>query len=298
MSKNRLRIYISLVWLLFFLFAGAAGAYYSFVRISPVPGQVTFVYTKMSGYQDRVLEPDRYYWLWEQLIPGNVSLRVFDNAPRNWFFQQSYQLPSAESYQLLLPADASLSDTGLFTYQLHFSVVYRARPAQVLKLVQSGLLDPEFPQPWYNSIEERLQRKTREFLSGQIPSYQTETIESAELEQQLRTRLENQLPEIEISSLFLTRYEQPDLALYQTLKSEFSALLRQLSEDSFARLLENQDRRLQAASTLEQIRELGRILEKYPILISYFAVQREGLNEPLLREFLTNPNLLPAPPAE
>lgn len=275
--------------LLLGLLAAAALLYFGSVRSPEDPNQLQLVYTKLGGYQDRFLEPGRFYILWEKLLPDNLYLYQIDNSPKDWVYQSSYELPSASQFRSLLPNSELDSSDQAFRYAIKFRLRYKVQEGALLQLIRSGAYNPQNTHEWYREVEARMQRLSQEYLSDELYKGQS-SLNSEQLSKGLSQYLGQNLKELEITDLFVERYQSPDLELYRQVQASYQGLLNGLSDNLLAQSISTQNQVQQRSSTLDFVERLGSILERYPILISYFAVQNGQLS-PKLQESLLVPSL-------
>ena len=277
-------------------------AYRAILPLPSDPNKLYLVYTKFNGYQEKVLQPNKYYISWQNLLPGNVELLAIPHQVQELYLSKSFGLPSAQSYQVLLPnllARAANTAPNPFEFQVGLQLRYRYRAEELLAfaLNPANSLVPAAAN--YKGLEAtkaeglqqsavieltlQLENKLRQRLNQELQSLVAkvdgaELIASAvALEQYLKNMLIQAFPELELLSLDVYKYQQADLELYTTVRQAYGELLQQLSSQSLSRLLEQQNQRLAQELYLQNIERLGEILSQNPLLIQYFAVTASPL---------------------
>ena len=124
-----------------------------------------------------------------------------------------------------------------------------------------------------------------EEISGRIvetlKEIQSDLAGGSALDKQLKQELAPAFPDLEILSLHTETASLPDLELYELARQSYRELLetRDRSRDqAVARLAEEQVRAQNALdlelATLEALREYGKLLDEYPILLKAMYVQK------------------------
>ncbi len=274
------------------------------------PGNVYLIHSKFNGYQNRILQPGQYYISWQNLLPGNVSLLAIPNRVQKLRLQRRFSLPSAGNYQLLLPTLVPDSETqnNPFEYRVSISLSYRFRPNELLGLNEkvSGLSAAGSPahigeagsdgevgearstvlSSSAESLGQNLSLRLERRLSRELADMFSENVAPASadvrsLTQQLETIVSQEFAELNLLSLEVEQYQQPDLELYATVRQYYHSLLQELSSESLSRLLEQQNSRIDQELYLQNIERLGEILTRYPVLIQYLAITAEDPNNAL-----------------
>ncbi|MEM9423524.1 MAG: hypothetical protein AAF975_01890 [Spirochaetota bacterium] len=291
--------------------------YRSILGIPSEQGRLYLISTKYNGYQKKIFRPGGYYISWQNLLPGNVTLLSIPYQSKELYVKRNFVLPSAENYLLLLPQEQLQFPTELsagqnpFQYQISLRLRYRYRaeslldfvsnPANTLVSAAANIPGPSETSknsakkagPGEGELLSRLENKLRKRLNEEISSLFSNTNKSspAAVEQYLSNTLLKAFPELEIFSLDIESYQQPDLELYAQVKQAYGALLKELSGQSLERLLQEQGQRVAGELYLQNIERLGKILSDYPLLLQYFAVTNaetplRTFNEQISRKIL------------
>ncbi len=296
---------VSLSWI-FWLGIISFIAYRSFLPLPSDRSKLYLVHTKWSGYQNQILQPGRYYISWQNLLPGNVELLVIPHDIKELYLRKDFRLPSAQNYQVLLSDLSAYSGVeslqNPFEYRISVQIRYRYRAEELLAFVQNPanalvttgaanttkddhksqaskdiLALEQQTKNIITAITVRLGNKLRQRLSQEFQGifakgYSKNTENPIAIETYLKSILKGAFPELELLTIDVQEYHQPDLELYVTVKGAYKELLQQLSSQSLERLLEQQNKRIDQELYLQNIERLGKILSEYPLLIQYFAI--------------------------
>ena len=314
MAKHRfLRGLIPIFWLGLLAFI----AYRVFITAPLEGGRRYLVYSRFSGYQNRILEPGEYFISWQNLVPGSVRLLSIPIRVQRLYFQKQFGLPSAETYRLWLPRWNTESQAGAeppdnpFAYQIAMHIEYRLRPEELLAIMRnigstsqtvgdspknfSGNSEavPELntekntgaqKEPEANTdsnvlggiaedVAERSRRRLNLRVNQELESlFSAPNRTVAELQEYFGHIVSEEFPELELLEVSIDEYRAPDLELYEAVRKYYEGLLEQISAESLARLLEQQDRRVAEQLYLQNLERMGQILTKYPVLLQYFSI--------------------------
>ena len=237
--------------------------YFGWVQILLPPENYAVVFTKIGGYDDQVIRPGEFSWRWERLIPTNMTLYTFDLHPRTLEVSFEGSLPSGQLYSSILPENPDFSLSGNVTIQ--FGIVPESLPA----LVAEEKLLPEALDDFYEAKAEQISNRLMDKLK------------SATLNQQMERELAREFPDLKILSLRTETVRVPDLELYELARQSYKELVEirdRSREEAVARMAVEQVRtenaRDQERETLEALREYGKLLNEYPILLKAMYVQK------------------------
>ena len=237
--------------------------YFGWVQILLPPENYAVVFTKIGGYDDQVIRPGEFSWRWERLIPTNMTLYTFDLHPRTLEVSFEGSLPSGQLYSSILPENPDFSLSGNVTIQ--FGIVPESLPA----LVAEEKLLPEALDDFYEAKAEQISNRLMDKLK------------SATLNQQMERELAREFPDLKILSLRTETVRVPDLELYELARRSYKELVEirdRSREEAVARMAVEQVRtenaRDQERETLEALREYGKLLNEYPILLKAMYVQK------------------------
>jgi hypothetical protein len=245
--------------------------YFGWVQILLPPENYAVVFTKTGGYDDQVIRPGEFSWRWERLIPTNMTLYTFDLSPRSLDVPFKGSLPSGQLYSSILPHNPDFSLSG--NVRIQFGIVPESLPA----LVAEAKLSPERLDDFYAAMAEQISNRA---MNG-LKEVQSDLSSSATPNLRLERELAGEFPDLKILSLHTETVSVPDLELYELARRSYRELVetRDRSRDeAVARLAEEQARaendRAQERESLEVLREYGKLLNEYPILLKAMYVQK------------------------
>jgi hypothetical protein len=252
------------------ILAGVA-FYFGWVQIHVPEGNYAVVSTKTRGVDDQVIRPGEFSWRVERLIPTNMTIHVFDLHPRSLQVPFQSHLPSAELYSSILPNNPDFSLRG--TVSITFTIL----PESLPQLVAEDKLTPDGLDQFYQMKADQISKRALDRLL----EMESDRVASANLDRDLLKELDSQFTDLEIIGLNTDLQSVPDLELYEMARSSYRSLLetRDRSRDqAIAELAEEQVReentREAERANLEALREYGKLLDEYPILLKAMAVQK------------------------
>ncbi len=265
--------------LIFIILVGGAAFYFGWIQFQLEENTYGVVFSKTSGYEDEVLEPGRFNWRWEALIPTNMTLHKISLVPRSVELQKSGSLPSGKVYAEAIEAAVD------FEYALRISLTYSLRPDELPRLVKEESLTAETLDDYYLEIEQRINSGISGYIENRISRNEdisAEDFKTAAFEQALIERIQGELPFVAIQSVALTQLTVPDIRLYQAARSYYFDLLQTRQETETATLEREREWIVSQESKLEVLREYGQLFTEYPGLIQYMALGETGEFEDLL----------------
>ena len=259
----------ALIRLLSLLFLFVLTGYWIFISgvvNTAVPqGMVGVVYTATGGYR---IIPANMMWSWEKLIPMNLHIYAFDHSFRRVSFTFSGDLPDA----------AAISAMPQFSYaNFHYAmaggVEYRLSLEGLLWALTNHYLKPDGLAAYYDQMDKEVQTRINMILSASSEAWTAGESPNDELISKLR----ESFPHLEFSALDIERQELPNLPAYRR-GVDFINVEHQLRLE--ARKLEGQKNievTLQQERRLRLLERYGQLLTRYPILVSFFAVDEDKL---------------------
>jgi hypothetical protein len=260
-----------LITLIILVVLAGAAFYFGWLQILLPAENYAVIFTKTGGYDETVVRPGEFSWRWQRLIPTNMTVYTFDLHPR--IVEASFEsaLPSADLYSSILPENPDFSIRGTVIVNL------TVKPESLPSLVAEEKLLPDDLDGFYRRTVDNVADQVMENLAenrGNITG-------SAGVARDLEREIEDRFPYLDVLSLSIRVTELPDLDLYQLAKDSYGELVAardQSRNEAVARLAEEQVRaenlQAQDAASLEVMREYGKLLDEYPILLKALAVQQ------------------------
>jgi len=257
-----------LVSLVILIIAGAVVFYFGWVQLQLPADTYAVAFTKTGGWDSSVLEPGRFIWRWERVIPTNFELYTYQLQTRQSTLNATGTLPSGDVYSQYLPGNPS------FSYSLDVTVSYRLKPDALPQLTRDGLLSPDSLDAYYSHFETGLLST----LQKMVPALMNQkagiqSIGPASIGPDLVSQLSSQFPDFTFFSAAVTKFQLPDLALYSKAQSSYTSLI-----DNKTRALEQAtqaaaQQQVNKTNTLDLLRQYGEVLTQYPILLKYLALE-------------------------
>lgn len=233
--------------------------------------------TKTGGYDQELIRPDSdLIWRWENIIPTNMTLFIFKTEVYSSKIQISGKFPSAEVY-------SQLDKKADFSFNIDIALAFRFNETYLVSLVKDENLTPESLPKWYASKADQLTSEIYTFLL----TLKTEEdllllINLKDLEKKMIIQLQENHPELKITQATpLSPLNLPDPELYLLSKSQYLEVLK-ARKDYEIELIERQKAAIgqrdfdfqRAQSRLNQLKEYGELLNKYPILLRFLYIEK------------------------
>lgn len=266
-----MRAFVTTAIVLLILAAVAFG--FGWVQILIPPGAYAVVATKTGGFESEVIPSGVFAWRWERLIPTNLTLYRFLLRPHRAELSFGGELPSAQLYSSILPQNPD------FTYHGQATVELELRPASLPALVQEGRLTPDTLEAFYEASGRELAQALAAKLAETAPGAGPEPLGAA-FDARLLEELAPRFPHLQLRSLSVTALQAPDRALYELARRSYTELVaaRDQARNAAAAqqgvdLVAEDARRGREAATLGSLREYGKLLNEYPVLLKAMYAQ-------------------------
>lgn len=269
-----------LILLLILILLGGTAFFFGWVSFRVNSDEYAVAFTKSDGWIADPVEPGSFRWMWQALIPTNLSLHRFPLTPTEMTFDESGSLPSASLYRRYVEGEPS------FEYSLELTLSYRLKPLEVAAALAEERTTPEDLDSFRASMEGELKNAARSAVVSAIESLGEEPEVGAlsTIAEDVQSELQNGVAEIEILGLTIAEAELPDPFVYQTARENYRAIqegrregLRETARSAAAQRVLDEERR-------QALEEYGRILQEYPVLLDYFRLSAESGTDPLSLE--------------
>ena len=230
------------------------------------------LFSKTGGFDSRVVAPGTFVWRWERLIPTNVTLFRFEVQPYSINSRISGELPSADAIASVLPGHTD------FHYQVSVRVTFAVRPEALPELVAAEGLTRDTLADWTRTQADAIGRAAVELV--QRRGQTTALPDLTALETELLAPLAERFPDLDIRAVRFAELRLPDLEIYERARGAYLALLEAqqearraaVAELAYDRERDLADQEAQRAA-LQVLREYGVVLQEYPVLIQFLALQ-------------------------
>jgi hypothetical protein len=245
--------------------------YFGWIQILLPPDTYAVLFTKTGGYDKQVVRPGEFTWRWDRLIPTNMTVYTFDLHPYSTRLSFKGSLPSAELYSSILPDNPDFTVSG--EVNLEFSI----KPERLPTLVADEKLTPDGLDKY---LEQKADAISKEVMD-RLTELTGESLPGQELNSRLKQAIDPLFPDLSILTLSTTAARVPDLQLYELAKQSYRDLVEtrdRAREEAVARTAGEQVRaenlREREKAVLESLREYGKLLNEYPVLLKALYVQK------------------------
>jgi len=267
-KKNKKRNPVgSLISFLLFIIAAGALFYFGWVQFELPENTYAVLFSKTGGYDSQILEPAKFNWKWERILPTNSKLIKFHIENRSIILEYKGELPSSELYSSITPQNPD------FSYNITFSINYRLDENSLPRLLSDGLIDNNNLEGFYSTIESEfiqiMKNRSTDFFIQNL------TIDSnaySDLESIIREKLKDRYQFINIGNLTIQYISFPDLQLYDKTREIYFQILDKRKETEIASEQWAIESKINLDTKLEILTKYGELLTKYPILVDYFAL--------------------------
>jgi hypothetical protein len=266
---------ITILVILVLLGAAVFGVGYLQIRLKD--GHTAVLHSKTSGWDQEPIEPGRFSWRWELLIPNNATLHQFPMATRSINARGTSLLPSADLYATMLENSPS------FRQNIRLRIRYRVSADALVRLAPTGL-SPDSFEEWYEDTDTEIAseallltgRAVEEFLDTDVVA-----IPVSHVADFVRDGLETRFGDLEILAVVVETLEVPDPELYRLARTTFqtvhAAREAALIEAATATAA-NQAAGDQQVAILQRY---GELFTDYPILLDYLEIAARTGRDPL-----------------
>ncbi|HPM73739.1 MAG TPA: hypothetical protein PLE25_12270 [Spirochaetales bacterium] len=231
------------------------------------PGSYAVLVTKTGGVDPKVVAPGHYRWAAEALLPTNLVLRRFSPAAAERRLEASGELPSAEVYGAFMAGEPD------FSYSLVASLIAAPKPEALPELYERwGVTDDEALAAWLASELDLATADLRAAIQEALRSGSSSPLGGVD-ERALALALSQSHPLLDLRGVRIVSSRMPDARLYEEARRLYALYLETyraavepaLAESSAGAAVEN--------VRLERLERYGELLERFPALIDYLAIE-------------------------
>lgn len=255
------------------------GFYFGWIQMRLGENDYGVVFTKVKGYDQEVLEPGKFIWRWEALLPTNFTLHIFHLEPRSSRVSLKGVLPSGELYGQFFDG------TPDFSYDITLSLNYMLKPEALPGLVKEAYVTPEELDTWYRGKEDAALVEAANLLRKRMEEpgfYGTAGLPAEGFEKDLTERLNEAFPELLFSQALVVNLVLPDAELYRRAREAYFSLMETRELLSARALEEATSQTMSQSVNLELLEKYGELFTTYPILLDYLNLNPQFAEEMLL----------------
>lgn len=266
-----------LISLLILILLGGTAFFFGWVSFRVESSEYAVAFTKSDGWIADPVKPGSFRWMWQALIPTNLTLHRFPLAPTEVSLDESGSLPSAALYARYVEGEPS------FDYSLELTLSYRLKPLSVAEALAQERTTPEDIDSFRESVEGELRSAARSAVVSALETLgeQPEVGALTAIAEDIESQLQNAVAEVELLGLTIGEARVPDPFVYATARQNYQAIqegreqgLRETARTAASQRVLDEERR-------QALEEYGRILQEYPVLLDYFRLAAESGTDPL-----------------
>jgi hypothetical protein len=255
------------------LILGGTAFFFGWMNLFVPANSYAVMVSKTNGFDEELIGPESgFVWRWQNLIPTNMSLRIFSLDENSTEISSKGTFPSGEVYAQAAPL------TPNFSYDLKFTVSFRLRPASLISLVKNENLSAETLDAFYD--------KRKEAVGAAILSGIFLLNEKGEagllknpggLEKELVAQIRDRFTDIEITRITPQgELKIPDPVIYYEARKNYLALLEEQKNIEIEKMRRARDLfqrdDIVFERSLSQLQRYGELFNKYPVLLKYLFV--------------------------
>lgn len=273
-----------LILMVVFLVLGGVVFYFGWLQLRIPAGSYAVFFSRTGGWERETMRPGTFIWRWQQLVPGNASLYVFDVEPRRVNASVTGSLPSGPYYASLLDRPAT------FDYRIDVAVELVLDPELLPLIAEERNLRPDGVGELYDDALARVRVVAARVLHELFASVAiAETVHRTDAIEEVHGWLADRIPAaladpesgVELVHVAVVRVELPDLDLYGYVRELSREVVDARAHALAAAAVEVAREQTQSDRQFELLERYGQLLERYPVLLDYFRASRELGGDPL-----------------
>jgi hypothetical protein len=254
---------------------GAVAFFFGWVQFSVPPGSYGVINSKTHGVDPELVRSGEFRWVWYKLIPTNVQIAVFRIEPVKFHVDFNSSLPSGESY-------ASFAGLGEdFSWELKGEISISLDPEYLVYAVsKNNLSGQEDLDAYLQNIALNIEVIILRVLSSaETDSLRLEKILAGNSDAVMENEIKSQFPQIRDFSFIIQSAKYPDFILYRQVRLLYEEFLAKQREYVTAALGRSAENHIEAQFRFSELERYGELLTKYPVLLEYLAMNRNGDNQ-------------------
>jgi len=261
------------VFLLFLLILGGAAFFFGWAQLKVPVGSYGVVQSKTHGVDQRVIKSGDFRWIWYKLIPTNVVIVSFSLEPENYSININNTLPSGSTYAEFAGISAD------FSWEIKASFSFRLNQDYIVQIVsENNIYSQDELRTYSRNLSEKIEAlilrqmvtldntQLEELFSGGTPSGSSTLVEQ---------EVKRQFPQINDFSFTVSSCKFPDFVLYRQVRRLYEEFLEKQQEHISAVLGNRAQNRIETQLRFAELEHYGQLLEKYPILLEYLALEKK-----------------------
>lgn len=233
------------------------------------PGSYAVMVSKTGGVDPEVLRSGAFRWTPVALLPTNLKLVSFTLSDMERLVHLGGTLPSAEIYKEFMAGDPD------FSWTVSVNVRATVLPESLPTLVESfGFDDQAGLTAWLAGETDLAVAGLRAAIVKLAGTNEGAVkLMSGEVEAELKATIETNHPALMVRSLTLVSARVPDLALYESARALYLGYMENYRTSVEPALARASSQAAEEQVRMEILRRYGDLLERYPDLIDYLAIE-------------------------
>jgi hypothetical protein len=263
------------ILILILVVLGATAFYFGWIQIRLPENTYAVIFTKTGGWDEAVVNPGKFVWRWERLIPTNLKMHTFALKPYTANVTASGSLPSGDIYAGILDPAPD------FGFTVALSVSFGIEPESLPHLVSTTVLSEDTFDAWHNEVKTAIAAKATAFIrdrSTEVNAASSLTSMGDSIITDLIKDLESSFSDVDFKGIVVQNIEMPDIELYQTAKQlflEFSRSRKESFENVLSQITWTESRADQHFSVLERY---GDLITRFPALLDLLTLKGGDLS--------------------
>jgi len=226
------------------------------------PGSYAVIVTKTGGVDPTVLAPGRFRWSAAAFLPTNVRLITFSPASAERRVELSGTLPSAAAYSAFMAGEPD------FSYAMTIRLIASPRPAALPELFgRWGIADDAALAAWLDTEIDLAAAEVRGAVSGMKGG--PAVVDGPSLVALVASRR----PLLDVRDVEVLSSHVPDMSLYDDARRLYAAYIERFRASVEPALAAASSKSAAEQVQIDVLKRYGELLERYPTLIDYLAIQ-------------------------
>ncbi|MDD7417759.1 MAG: hypothetical protein SPI86_09190 [Treponemataceae bacterium] len=270
-------------WISFFIILAFAIAVFftGWVQLRVPAGKHAVMISKTNGIDKQTIEPGKFAWRWQAILPTNINFRRFNLKPYEYETEIESQLPSAQIYATMIEGSPD------FTFDLYIKTEISMKSDFLGDFVEKtdAKTDAELEEYLEKQSSQIAKDVSRYLAKEAIRTLNTECyyMETEDLKKAIHA--DDKYKWIDIARIEIEADHLPDFEMYNLAKKSYAEFQLQVKKAVIQLSKEESFFTAEDYIQLERFSRWGRILNEYPILIEYFKYTSKDAPE-----FLKNEN--------
>jgi hypothetical protein len=244
--------------------------FFGWVQLKTPAGSYGVIRSKLFGVDSRLIKDGEFRWVWYALVPANVKVENYTLKKEVKDFDFSGSLASGDVYAAISGVKAD------FSWEMSGTIVFSLKPQALVTLSEKEIIGRQ------EALDTFIARRGEElayFLKGKIESLSPDDfagVVGVISPPILVEALSEAYPDMDFDSVLVKTAHIPDFALYNSLKAVYDDYLAAQKNLLSGENAGSAERQMAMQLRLEELKKYGELLEKYPKLLQFLAIEKNG----------------------